>query len=114
MFDRSARGDVSVDCVRFLRDVRTLAGQRRFHRLQIRHLDETRVGGNGVTLFDDEDVARNDFRGVDRGFLAVSHHRRLGRVEFSQISRGLFGPAIMDEAEAPLPSRIRKVSPMST
>ena len=48
-----------------LRYRHALAGERRLRGLQRRRLDQARVGGDGVALLDEKDVARHYIRGRD-------------------------------------------------
>ena len=75
---------------RVLRDRYALSGQRCLRDLKCRGLDQASIGGNGVALFDEDDVSRNEFSRCDTlsaavpndagarcGHLTESRHRML-------------------------------------
>ena len=94
-----AERSLLVDRPRVLGDGQALAGQRRFRRLQRRRFDQARVGWNRVALFDEDEIARDDFGGGNRPPLAAADDPGASRRHGAQRRDGRFGARLLQVAD---------------
>jgi hypothetical protein len=90
---------VSGDLQRVLGHGQALAGEGALRGLQGGGADEPGVGGNGVALLDDDDVARHHLGRGHRPPLAVAHHVGLGGRHLAKRRHRRFRAGFLDEAQ---------------
>ena len=61
-------------------------------------MNQARVGGNGVALFDEDEVAGHDLRRRNALPFAIAHHVRVGRRHLAQCGHRRFRARLLDIA----------------
>ena len=95
MFVRSPSGGFPGNRNDLFRDRQAFAGQGGFRHRQGCGLDHSSVRGDGIALFDDDDVAGNDIRSGDRDRGAITNDARVGRSHLAERSERGFSPLFL-------------------
>ncbi len=88
-----------VERLRALRDGQGLSRERRLGDLERRRLDEPRVGPDGVSLRDEEEVARDEVAGLDLLLAAAAEDPGLEPREAPQGRERPLGAAFLERAD---------------